>query len=240
MKRKLGVVTLKTVDQDTKLRTVQQQLVHQKAQYRGALDKQAVFEKTLGAYQQFDKIQKLIIPAKWEMLPKNKKEAVAFALASDWHLDEVVNPAEIGGLNAYNLDIAKMRVEEYFKVVLKLINMLRGESKITRLVVGALGDFISGWIHEELMEANVLTPTEAIVQTFELWVNGLDFLLRESNLEEIDVICCCGNHSRTTKKNEVKKSHLKSYEWLLYQFLVKSYAMKGETRLKFKLPEGYF
>ena len=240
IKRKLGVDVTKDVSQDLKLRTAQQQLLRQKASYRGALDKLAVLEKTLTAYQQFDKIQSLLIPAKWQVLPKNRKEAVAFTLASDWHLDEEVNPAEIGGVNAYNLSIAKQRIEMYFKVVLKLLKMCQGESTIKRLIIGALGDSISGWIHEELMEANTMTPTEAIVQAFELWVNGLDFLLRESNLEEIDVICCCGNHSRTTKKNEVKKSHLKSYEWLMYQFLVKSYAMKGETRLKFKLPEGYF
>ena len=240
IKKKAGVVVTKAVSQDLKLRTVQQQLLRQKASYRGALDKLAVLEKTLVAYQQFDKINSLIIPTKWGVLPKSKKEAVAFTLASDWHLDEEVNPAEIGGVNAYNLSIAKQRIEEYFKVVLKLINMLRGESTIKRLIIGALGDAISGWIHEELMEASSMTPTEAIVQAFELWVNGLDFLLRESDLEEIDIICCCGNHSRITKKNEIKKSHLKSYEWLLYQFLVKSYAMKGETRLKFKLPEGYF
>lgn len=240
IKKKLGVATTKNVSQDLKLRTVQQQLLRQKASYRGALDKLAILEKTLTAYQQFDKINSLIIPAKWEVLPRNKKEAVAFTLASDWHLDEVVNPAEIGGVNAYNLSIAKQRIEEYFKVVLKLINMLRGESTIKRLIIGALGDAISGWIHEELMEASAMTPPEAIYQAFELWVSGLDFLLRESNLEEIDIICCCGNHSRITKKNEIKKSHLKSWEWLMYQFLVKAYAMKGETRLKFKLPEGYF
>lgn len=240
IKKKLDVSITKDVSQDLKLRTAQQQLLHQKASYRGALDKISVLEKTLSAYQQFDKIQALLIPTKWEVLPKNKREAVAFALASDWHIDEIVNPAEIGGVNAYNLDIAKQRIEEYFKVVLKLINMLRGESTIKRLVIGSLGDAISGWIHEELMEASSMTPTEAIVEAVKLWISGLNFLLEKSDLEEIDIICCCGNHSRTTKKNEIKKSHLKSYEWLMYQWLVQTYAMKGETRLKFKLPEGYF
>ena len=240
IKKKLAGVTSKLVSHDSILRTVKQQLLGQKAKYRAVLDRLAEQDLMLKGFQQYDGIDSLIIPANWEVLSRDKKEAVAFTLASDWHLDEVVNPAEIGGVNAYNLTIAKQRIEMYFRVVLKLLNMCRGESTIKRLVIAALGDFISGWIHEELMEASSMTPTEAIVVCFELWTNGLDFLLQNGNLEEIDVICACGNHSRITKKNEIKKSHLKSYEWLLYQFLVKHYAMKKETRIKFKLPEGYF
>lgn len=230
----------KEMTHDLDLRTVKRQLLEQKARYRVALDQLSEKDLLLKGIQQYEKINSLLISEEWKVLPKDRKEAVAFTLASDWHLDEIVIPSEIGGLNEYNLTIAKQRIKTYFQVVLRLLNMCRKESPINRLVIGALGDFISGWIHEELMEASAMVPTEAIVQVFELWVNGLDFLLKKSNLKEIDVICCCGNHSRTTKKNEIKKSHLKSWEWLLYQFLVKHYATIGETRIKFKLPEGYF
>jgi len=239
---KKGIKNINTekVSHDIESRTTKRELLNIRAKYRNALDKITEQDTILSGFQQYDRINSIIIPAKWEISPKSRKEAVAFTLASDWHLDEEVNPVEIGGVNAYNLTIAKQRVEMYFRVVLKLLNMCRTESTIKRLVVGALGDFISGWIHEELMEASSMVPTEAVVQVFELWVNGLDFLLRESNLEEIDVVCSCGNHSRITKRNQIKKSHLKSYEWILYQFLVKHYAMKKEKRIKFKLPEGYF
>ena len=85
-----------------------------------------------------------------------------------------------------------------------------------------------------------MTPPEAILTAFELYVSGFDFLLKEGGLDEIDVVCCCGNHSRITKKNQIKRSHKQSWEWLMYEFLIKWYAMKGESRIKFKVPQGYF
>ena len=230
----------KVVSHDLDLRTTKRQLFEQKKKYRDALDKLAELERELTLHQQLSELSKIVIPEKWEVLQKNGKEAVAFTLSSDWHIDEKVDAEEIGGINEYDPAIGKKRIELYFKYVLRLLNMCRTESVIKRLVVGALGDAISGWIHEELIETNTMTPPEAIIMAFELYVSGFDFLLREGGLDEIDVVCCCGNHSRITQRNQIKRSHKKSYEWLLYQFLVKWYAMKGEKRIKFKLPTGYF
>lgn len=240
IKKALKVVTSKLVDEDLQLRTVQKQLQEQKKRYRTALDQLTELNKELNQYQQLSKLSSIIIPKNWKIVQQTKNEATAFALSSDWHIDEIVLPEEIGFINEYNAAIGKKRIEMYFKVVLKLLNMCRTESTINRLVLALLGDAISGWIHEELMEASAMTPPEAVLLAFELYVSGIDFLLNNSDLDEIEIICCCGNHSRITKRNEIKKAHKKSYEYLMYQFLAKWYAMKGETRVKFKLPEGYF
>ena len=233
-------VTAKSVDHDLKLRTAKQDLRTQNKKYRQALDQITELNKELGQFQQIAKLSSVIIPKKWKVTKQSRKEVVAVTLSSDWHIDEEVISAEIGGVNEYNAEIGEKRIKTYFNVVLRLLNMCRTESTIKRLIIGTLGDAISGWIHEEFLQANTMTPPEAILKAFELYCSGFDFLLKEGNLEEIDVICCCGNHSRITKKNEVKRGHKKSWEWLMYELLVKWYAMKGETRIKFKVPEGYF
>jgi len=240
IKKSIKDINTEKVTHDVDMRTAKHEVQNLRARYRSALDTIADLQKELNQYQQLTDLSSIIIPENWKILPRHRKEVVAFTLSSDWHLDEEVDPNEIGGINSYNAEIGKQRIQLYFKYVLKLINMCRKESTIKRLVVGALGDYISGWIHEELIEANTMTPPEAIIKVFELMVNGFNFLLREADLEEIDVICCCGNHARITVKNQVKRSHKKTYEYLLYQFLAKWFALKGEHRIKFKLPEGYF
>jgi hypothetical protein len=240
IKKKMKISTSKLVAGDVQLRTAKKQLQDQKKRYRQALDQIAELNKELNQYQQLSKLSSIIIPEHWKVEQEEAKEVVAFALSSDWHIDEIVVPEEIGFINKYNPEIGKKRIETYFKVVVNLLDMCRSRSVINRLVLGLLGDAISGWIHEELMEASDMTPPEAVLLAFELYVSGIDFLLKHGDLKEIDIVCCCGNHSRITKKNEVKRAHKKSYEWLMYQFLTKWYAMKGETRVKFKLPEGYF
>lgn len=240
MKKASKVATSKLVEGDVQLRAAQKGLQEQKKKYRTALDQIAELNKELNQYQQLSKLSSVMIPQQWNIEQQVKGEVTAFALSSDWHIDEVVIPEEIGYINEYNAEIGRKRIKTYFQVVLNLLNMCRTKSVVKRLVMGLLGDAISGWIHEELMEASAMTPPEAVLLAFELYVEGLDFLLKNAELDEIDVVCCCGNHSRITKKNQIKKSHKKSYEWLMYQFLTKWYAMKGEKRIKFKLPEGYF
>ncbi len=240
LRKTIAKANNRKVDHDLDLKTIKHQLKEQKTRYQASLGQIADLQKELNQYQHLTELSKILLPANWKILPSVKKEVIAFLNGSDWHIDEEVDPDEIGGVNEYNTEIAERRIEMFFRYALKLLNGCRSMSVINKLVIGALGDFISGWIHDELMEASSMTPPEAIVFAFELWLNGLQFLLDEGDLEEITVVCCCGNHSRITKKNEVKKSHKKTYEWLLYQFLAKWFAMKGETRIKFKLPEGYF
>jgi transposase-like protein len=231
---------IKTVSHDLEVRELRRGLADQRSRYNTALDEVKSLQEELHQYESLTKLSSVLVPANWKIEPTHRKEVVAFTLASDWHIDENVDKAVVGGVNEYNRKIGKERIEWYFKYTLRLLNMCRKESDIRRLVVGALGDFMTGWIHEELKEDSSMTPPEAVVEIFELWINGLHFLLNEGDLEEIDMVCCCGNHSRITDRIQTKKSPKKTYEWLLYQFLAKWFAMQGETRIKFKLPQGYF
>ncbi len=194
--------------------------------------------RDIAVSQSLEGVSKYILAHKINIRQSHNREATAFAMASDWHSDEIIRGSEIDGLNQHNPKIGRERTDRFFERVLKLLTMCRKESKIDTLVITALGDFISGWIHEDLITDT--TPPEALLMVFEQWVSGLDFLLEHAGLKEIIVVCCVGNHARITKRTQHKKRSQKNYEWLLYQFLAKWYGIRKVKGIKFQLPTGYF
>lgn len=168
---------------------------------------------------------------------KTVGNATAIMVASDWHVEEQVDPTTVNGLNEYNLEIAEKRASEFFRKGLFLTNLIRNGIKIDRLVLSLLGDLISGYIHEELQESNYLSPTEASLFVQDLLCAGIDFLLKEGNFKEIIIPCCLGNHGRTTIKKRHSTSHKNSYEWMMYKTLEKAY--RNNSRVKFIVENGY-
>lgn len=211
--------------------------------YKDALKRIAELEQELKLHQDFRKIGSEVIARKVEIKKHaGKKDAVAFVEVSDWHLEEQVLSAAVGGVNSFNLTIARKRVNLLFQHTMKLLRMCRRESYIKTLVVTALGDFMTAWIHEEFLSSNMLTPPEAMLEVFELWLGGLKYWLDEGDLDEILFVGVCGNHGRITKKMPTKKMPQKNYEWLIYQYLMRWFAENPpkKTKIRFKMPEGYF
>ena len=164
-------------------------------------------------------------------------QSTAVVIASDWHLEELVKPETVEHLNNYNLSIAESRAITFFQNSLKLIEMSRSTSRIDNLVLGLLGDFITGYIHPEFVESNQLSPVQACVKAFEWLCRGIDFLLEHGNFKRILIPCCVGNHGRTTNKSRISTERDNSYEWLLYQFVANYY--KDEPRVEMQIGGGY-
>jgi hypothetical protein len=95
---------------------------------------------------------------------------------------------------------------------------------------------MTGYIHEELMESNSLSPTEACVFLQDMICSGIDLLLAKTRLP-IFIPTCVGNHGRTTAKKHIKTSHKNSYEWLLYMTLAKRY--EKDRRVHWNVGQGY-
>ena len=159
------------------------------------------------------------------------REGTAVAVASDWHVEEVVLPASVAGRNEYNLVIADRRSRAFFSGVRSLVEFSRGSWKVRDLVLMLLGDLITGFIHEELQETNELSPVEAIVWLRQRLVDGIGTLLEDTELEHIIIPCVVGNHGRTTAKRRIKTNAQNSFEWLLYQWLASHY--EKEPRVTF-------
>lgn len=165
-------------------------------------------------------------------------ESAAFILCSDLHYEENVDPRTVDGLNEYNIEIAKHRFFKIFQNGLKLVEMSRSSTDIKKLVLWLGGDLIAGYIHDELMESNSMSPIEACIEVYKLCVSAIDFLVENGGLEEIVVVTSVGNHARTTEKIRISTCVDNNYEWLIYNFLASHY--ENSDIVKFKLSRGYF
>jgi hypothetical protein len=176
----------------------------------------------------------------YSIKPKSKESnlssATAVVLASDWHYEEPVKKSQVNGLNEYNTVIAKERIEKFFEVIAKLIKVHKKEYNIENLVLALLGDFISGSIHDDLAESNLLPPTVAIWEVQNLIASGIEFLLKETDVNLI-IPCSSGNHGRTTDKQRVSTEYGNSLEILMYHQLEKFF--KNESRIKFIINDSY-
>jgi len=169
----------------------------------------------------------------------NKKEAVAVALASDWHVEEKVEKSVVNNLNEYNPDIASLRIKYFFKNLLRLIRKEQYTSIINNLVLWLGGDLMSGYIHEELIESNYMSPTETLLFLKKHLISGIEFLCKESNLK-IYIPTNYGNHGRTGEKLKVSTGYKNSYEYLLYKILEDYFLEKREKRVIMQIEKGEF
>lgn len=175
-------------------------------------------------------------PAHVTSIPKIKSgpggSAVAFAIASDWHVEETVDPKTVNNLNAFDLTIASQRVRTFFQKVVRLTEIQRAGTKIDTLVLALLGDLMTGYIHEELRESNGLSPTETLLWLQDEVASGLKLL--EKHFDHIVIPCSYGNHGRCTIKPRHATGARNSYEWMLYHILKKQF-----PQFDWRISDGY-
>lgn len=145
-------------------------------------------------------------------------ESVAVVLASDWHIEENVRPETIDGFNEYNLRIARQRIEQFFRTTLRLVEIESQFTNIDTLVLALLGDFISGNIHDALLEICELQPIDATIEAENLIIGGIQYILDHSKLNLI-IPCHMGNHSRITKKVHIATEDGNSLEKIMYKHI---------------------
>ena len=172
------------------------------------------------------------------ILPKSSvsSEAVAFIVASDWHIEEVVKPSTVSGLNEFNPRIAKERSDLFFLNSVKLLDNMKRDIEIKTVVLCLLGDFISGNIHEELVEVAAERPTHAILTAQSLLAGGIEHFLKNTEFDFI-VVCKVGNHSRITSQSRHGTETGNSLEYLMYHSLAQKF--ENERRIKFLIEDGY-
>jgi hypothetical protein len=154
---------------------------------------------------------------------------------SDWHIEEKVDRRKTQGRNEYNLDIAQKRAEKCAESTVKMIRHASKFGHVNSMLLVLGGDFITGDIHEELAETNLLGPAEACVLAMELLSMGLATIAAEKYLKRIHILGLVGNHGRTTKRMQFKNGTEKSFESIIYSFLQKRFT--GD-RFQFTIPKG--
>lgn len=167
-----------------------------------------------------------------------ESEATAIILASDWHVEERVEPDDVSGMNRFNLSIAEERIKNFFINSLNLYNMARRDVKIHNIAFGLLGDFISGNINEELLEICDLQPIDAAIKAQGHLIDGINFYLSNTDPDvQITIICKPGNHSRITKRVRGATFAGNSLEYMVYCTI--ALIFQDNPRIKIILDRGY-
>jgi len=154
---------------------------------------------------------------------KHKDEGTVLTLLSDVHAEERVELEQTNGINEYNPDICKARLERYAVNLVKLTERNREMIVLDNLVLAVLGDLIHGFIHEEYQISNYMMPPEAALFVIEELERVITFILEHGKFKKIVIICKIGNHSRTTDKIYSDNEAKMSYEWTIYKVLQKKF-----------------
>lgn len=165
-------------------------------------------------------------------------EASAVMVASDWHIEERVDPASVNRLNSYNLEESQRRANLFFVNGLKLVRVHQQAIAIPSMVVPIIGDMITGAIHPDAAVSNLLPPVLAIERCADYLCSGLEYLLVETKQEGMTftIPLHSGNHGRITPKQYIQSEYGYSLETLLHAIVVRNF--RGEERIKFVRPTG--
>jgi hypothetical protein len=153
---------------------------------------------------------------------------------SDWHRDEVVDPAQINYVNEFNRKICSERMEFTFKTCVALCLDFFKKPRFEGIVVGMNGDMLSGNIHDELSETNESFVLQAIIEMVEDLTSGIRLLA--DKFGKVFVPCTVGNHGRYHKKPRAKSLVRHNYEWLVYQWLYRNF--KDDPRVNIVIPDN--
>ena len=154
-------------------------------------------------------------PAKRKARAAGNGKAHRFALLwSDLHAAEVVDSEAIGGLNAFDWDIMLRRHDRLSDSIFSFRDHRNYE--VEGLHMFALGDMVTGDIHDELRITNEVALTEAVIQLGLDMAKWIETLVPEFPWIQIDAVH--GNHGRRSKKPQFKQSY-DNWDWLFYKIL---------------------
>lgn len=153
---------------------------------------------------------------------------------SDLHWGERVYKEQVRGVNEYTLKIAHDRLEHTVNTAMHLLKILDDKMRYPGIVVPLGGDMISGDIHEELATTNELPSIPTVLDLHDALVPAIRALADQFG--KVFLPCVSGNHGRNTRKIQAKNRNRTSFDWMLYQFLLRSFAT--DDRVTFFIPEG--
>lgn len=171
--------------------------------------------------------------------PKSEsRETVAIVQLSDQHIDEVVKPESVLGMNEYNLEIAEERQKKVYASATKLIGHHQQHYNIKKVILLFEGDSIGNWIHPELEQTNSLTPNEAIYKFKSLAISGIKYMHDNLDIDEITCVCIAGNHPRETKRIQYANFTQVNKEYWMYKDMEETIKMMGLNKVKFIIPNA--
>ena len=171
---------------------------------------------------------------KWSVrVPAGKDTpGVPVLMLSDWHIGETVDAAQVHGANEFNAAIADRRVKSVIDRVLHLAFHHAPNPQYPGIVVVLGGDFVSGWLHEELFRTDWCAPTQATN-----WcVSRLHAALARlaDAFGKVHAVCVPGNHGRLTRKPMAKGGATSCFDHAIYEALADR--LRADARITWQIP----
>lgn len=167
-------------------------------------------------------------------IPRAKHSATQhefFLNWSDLHAGEVVSLEETGGINSYDWATMLKRQEKLREGLFSYQD--NRPYPVETLHVGALGDMLSGSIHDELVATNEIPMAEATVQLAQDGAEWLESLTER--FPRIKFSGVVGNHPRAHKKPWAKQG-FDNADWTVYR-IMEAILAKNE-RIEFDIPKA--
>jgi hypothetical protein len=203
----------------------------------GRLEEQALTEQTIKdeILELASDVGKLSTPPwMFDTRKPHKSPGVPSLFLSDFHWGEVVDPAQVNGVNEYNVEIAHRRLNTLAESAVRLLQILSPKMDYPGIVVPLGGDMISGNIHDELAHTNEINTMPTVLDLYGALCGFLSGMA--DTFGRVFVPCVTGNHGRDTHKIWTKDRHHTSFDWLLYCFLAKHF--EKDKRFTFYIPDG--
>ncbi len=170
--------------------------------------------------------------------PKSEKITVesAVLVGSCWHIGEVINKEEMGGLNEYNFDVFVQRLQFLIEKTISFTTQNMSKHRFQELHVLLTGDMVSGIIHDELEATNQLTIVEQAY--LGALVAAQAILELAQAFPKIIVTCVVGNHGRVTKAKYFKHKQTVNWDYVFYNTL--ALLLKNQTNVSFNIPMSFW
>lgn len=164
-----------------------------------------------------------------------KHHGTIVAFLSDVHAGEVVRPEEIGGYNAYNLDICEQRLQRFFERTILVARDYLAGVEYDQVILPLGGDLVSGDIHDELVETNEMATLRVCEWLIPRLAAGVEMLAEEFG--RVHVVSAPGNHGRDSKKPRHKKRSEHNADTHVARLLANDLRRSGDA-ITFDIPEG--
>lgn len=176
-------------------------------------------------------------PPKWltptRKVGGQKHYGIANLICSDQHFDEVIRPDEVSGVNAYNRQIAELRLNRTFEKFVTLGHDFLGTITYEGAHIWWNGDGFSGNIHDELTKTN---DGFSILDSVEYWLDPVcrNLKMVADAYGKLHVSVRRGNHTRTSYKVPAKGRVRESYDWLFGRLLRRE--LRDDARITWDIP----
>lgn len=164
--------------------------------------------------------------------PKKQSHGISNLLLSDLHFDEVTPAAAVSHTNAYNRQIARLRLERLAEKYLSLHRDHIAGITWDGACIWMNGDIFSGVIHEELKRTN----EAPIMASFDYWLDPMAAFLRTvlASFGTLHIVVRVGNHGRENRDKIYKGAVEDNWDWLFGRVLQRE--LRGCAGLTWDIP----